>query len=188
MASRTAIEDILGKTAGTSSINQKQKGNVNERAAAKWLAKWTGSHFARTPSSGGLRWKNTPDVCGDVLCTDKEFPWNWAVETKHLKEFKIVPELTHRSKIATVWQQAKSDAERASREPLLMIRKNGMKAGTFYVFFNFDTVKPLLRYMRDTKQDMEIIRGVWKDFKLAGLRSEELQLVPYKVFVELVKI
>lgn len=184
---RTAIEDILGITAGKASINQKQKGNVNERAAAKWLSKWTGSHFARTPSSGGLRWKNTPDVCGDVLCTDKEFPWDWAVETKHLAEFKIIPVLTYRSKIKTVWEQCKRDAARAHRQPLLMIRKNGMKAGTFYMFFEFDKVKPFLRYMRDTEQEIEIIRGVWKEFKLAGLRSEELERIPYKLFVELIK-
>ena len=38
------------------------RAEYNELKAAKWLTKWTGCPFTRTPSSGGLRWKNTANV------------------------------------------------------------------------------------------------------------------------------
>ena len=65
MLNRRVDTDLFG--AKEQSINSKVKGNNNELKAAKWLTKWTGCPFTRTPSSGGLRWKNTANVCGDVV-------------------------------------------------------------------------------------------------------------------------
>ena len=55
MLNRRVDTDLFG--AKEQSINSKVKGNNNELKAAKWLTKWTGCPFTRTPSSGGLRWR-----------------------------------------------------------------------------------------------------------------------------------
>lgn len=132
--SRSVGDDIFGSR--TQSINQKRKGNTNERVAAKWLEKWTGKKFARVPSSGGLRWANNSSVCGDVVCEDETFDFPFAVETKALKTFALREIMSGRNMIKTLWKQAQRDALRAGKEPLLMLRKNGMPAGEYVVFMS----------------------------------------------------
>lgn len=119
------------------SINSKQKGMSNERAAAKWMEKWTGYGFTRVPSSGGMHWKNNSSVCGDIVCKDDKVDIPFSVETKHLKKLHITEELRSNSTFLTIWQQATRDAERGNKHPLGLLRENGMPAGEYYFVVDF---------------------------------------------------
>lgn len=133
-------EDLFGSVENKS-INQKRKGNRNELIAAKVLSDWVGEPFARVPSSGGLRWKNFNEVCGDVVCQNRSTYFPFSVETKHLKHLNMRSVrcatgsmLRKNSKICTLFMQALEDAKRAKKMPILMVRANGMKQGTYYIF------------------------------------------------------
>lgn len=130
---RTICDDIFGE-GYRQPINQKKKGNRNELVVCKILEKWTGSPFSRVPSSGGLRWKNNKSICGDVVCTDESVYFPFSVETKHLKELTVRKYLRTNSKVFTIYQQAKRDAERAGKIPMMLLRCNGMKEGEYWVF------------------------------------------------------
>lgn len=150
---RTFESDLFGhKIGGTSGINSKQKGSNNEREAAVFLEKWTGEKFTRVPSSGGLRWKNSPRVCGDVICENDSFDFKFSVETKHLKDLAVLPVLMPKSKVCTIWKQCKKDSLRASKIPLMLLRKNGMPKGTFYVFLPSYLCKDLEGHIAETSE------------------------------------
>lgn len=127
-------EDIFGG-GYVQPINQKQKGNNNERYVCKILTLWTGSEFARIPQSGGLRWQNVMNICGDVLSTDPSFDFPYVIETKDLSKLHITSELRKNSEIYTIWEQVKSDSLRAERLPVLMLRKTGERPRDKYVIF-----------------------------------------------------
>lgn len=130
---RTIVSDIFGQPI-EQPINQKLKGNRNELTAAKFLHKWTGVDFVRTPSSGGRRLKNAKNFCGDVVCCDDDYYFPFTVETKHLGQITVTKTLRSNSEVFTIWRQAEADAVRASKEPMLLLRSNGMPAGTFHCF------------------------------------------------------
>ena len=124
-------------------INSKVKGNKNELVLAHSLSEWTGSEFNRVPQSGGLRWKNVMNVCGDLICTDVGFYFPFSVETKHLKTFKHPQKNQKRSLVYTLWKQAKNDGERAEQTPVMFLRSNGMPAKTWDVIFSVSDIEPL---------------------------------------------
>ena len=125
--------DLFGTKPRNGGINSDRKGKENERDLCRWLEKWTGEKFARVPSSGGLRWKNTVSVCGDVVCENQDFDCIFSIETKHLKTLSVTGKQRVKSTIRTIWEkQAKPDAERAGKIPLMLLRCNGMKQGTWY--------------------------------------------------------
>lgn len=138
---RTIADDLFGK-GRSQTINQKQKGNMNERVAAKVLQEWTGAEFVRVPQSGGLRWKNADNITGDIMCTKKRLGFPFSVETKHVASLAftdrcgmgLLPKLRSNSTIYTYWKQASDDAVRSSKVPMLMVRQNGMEKKTFYLF------------------------------------------------------
>lgn len=130
---RTIAHDIFGEPE-VQPINQKQKGNTNEREAAAWLKEWTGKPFVRTPSSGGMRLLSAKNFCGDVVCADDTYHFCFSVETKHLKDLHVTKVLRANSEIYTIWQQAVADAHRASKHPMLLLRQNGMPKRTYYCF------------------------------------------------------
>lgn len=135
---RTIETDIFGlDTEGFENINSKQKGNRNELVAAKWLTRWTGQPFARVPSSGGLRWANTVNACGDVICTNQDFDFPFSVETKHLKRLSLPLKLKSGSKVRSIWEQCSEDALRAKKRGMMMLRRDNMKSGAFIVYFDF---------------------------------------------------
>lgn len=106
-------------------INQKKKGNRNELYACKMLTAWTGSEFVRIPASGGKRWQNVMNICGDVLSSDPSFDFPYVVETKDLAKIHITPDLRKNSNIFTIWEQVVRDSLRAERLPILMLRQTG---------------------------------------------------------------
>ena len=124
MKKRTVEEDIFGG-GYIQPINQKKKGNKNELYVCKVLTRWTGSEFTRIPQSGGLRWQNVMNICGDVLATDPSFYFPFVVETKDLTKLYITPELRKNSFIYTIWKQVIRDSARAERHPMLLLRKTG---------------------------------------------------------------
>lgn len=127
-------------------INQKKKGNSNERYVCKLLTSWTGSEFARIPGSGSLRWQNVMNICGDVLSTDPSFDFPYVVETKDLAKVHITYDLRKNSNIYTIWEQVKRDSLRAERLPILMLRQTGDIPRTKYSIFLVQT-PTLLSYL-----------------------------------------
>lgn len=156
-------DDIFGWGDTPKKINSKRKGDVNERETAKWLHRWTGVPFTRVPSSGGLRWKNTANVCGDVVCEDTDFHFPFSVETKHLKNISFDKKLRSNSKIRSIYNQCKRDADRSGRVPFLMLRKNGMGKQEYVIFLNFklDSI--------ECKS-----KGVFEDVTLYGYSSTDV--------------
>jgi hypothetical protein len=132
MSKRTIVTDIFGLKVST--INQKQKGNKNESVLAKYLCQLTGREFTRTPSSGGRRFKNAKNFCGDVVCCDDDYNFAFCVETKHWKEIFMEWKLRQSSVVYTIWKQAEKDAKRANRIPILFLRFDGMPAKKYWVF------------------------------------------------------
>jgi hypothetical protein len=128
---------LFGTVHRKQKINSKRKGNINELTATKVLTEWVGTEFVRVPRSGGIRWKNRADVCGDVINNDPSFKFPFSVETKHVKNLGINPDkldLRRNSVIYRYWAQCNRDACAANKTPILMIRDNGMKTGTYYIF------------------------------------------------------
>ena len=128
-------EDLFGSSEYVQAINSKQKGNNNERVVCKVLTRWTGSEFVRIPMSGGLRWQNVMNICGDVLSTDPSFDFPYVVETKDLANIHITSQLRKNSLIYTIWEQVKRDSLRAERLPILMLRKTGERPREKYTIF-----------------------------------------------------
>lgn len=117
-------------------INAKRKGAKNERHIADLFKKWTGYDFARTPSSGGLRWQRKNDTVGDIVCTDdkhvRRFPFS--VEAKFHKDLEFRQLIgEQKSEVILFWEQAANDGLRVGRTPILMMRYNQMKKGVHYL-------------------------------------------------------
>jgi Holliday junction resolvase len=134
-------ETVLGETR-KAPINSKNKGNINERAVAKWLSAWTGREFVRTPASGGIRWQNSLglNICGDVVCTQQNYNFPFTVETKHLKDISFETNkdsvLRENTKVLTIYEQVKRDADRDKKLPIMLLRCNGMPIMTWWVFID----------------------------------------------------
>ena len=179
---RTISDDIFGE-GYKQPINQKKKGNRNELVVCKVLEKWTGSPFSRVPSSGGLRWKNNKSICGDVVCTDENVYFPFSVETKHLKELAVTTYLRANSKVFTIYKQAKRDAERAGKIPMMMLRCNGMKEGEYWVFV---PIEPAVRLLDGAPETVgSIVDDLNRVTYLCGWRSSVLfERVTFKVVTE----
>ena len=122
--------EVLGIPVRARNINSKNKGNVNERDAAKAMQYWTKKKFVRTPSSGALRWNDNDKVTGDIICDEKGYNFPFTVECKHLKSIPIKDMLSMNSKVYTIWKQASEDAKRAGKLPMALLRCNGMNKFT----------------------------------------------------------
>jgi hypothetical protein len=62
-------------------INGREKGGRYENHVAKLFMKWTGEVLRRTPGSGGWSKGDAFGVGGDLVCTDKDFPFH--IEAKN---------------------------------------------------------------------------------------------------------
>lgn len=128
-------------------INSKHKGNKYEREIAKWLSDWTGYEFNRVPQSGGLRWKKADNITSDVICTDPDhvnkFPFS--IECKSYKEIDFSHVILEKktSVVDKFWDQAKSDAERGGKLPLLFMKYNRMSKGVYFVVTDISLPIPL---------------------------------------------
>lgn len=157
----------------TNKINSKKKGNRFERAVCKWFKSWTGYEFSRVPASGGLRWKKADNITSDVICTDDKHArkFCFSIECKNYEDIRFEHVLLELKtcKILSFWQQAKEDAKRGGKLPLLVMKYNGMPKGEAFVVINRDTYekcikpqnkvckKPRLAFLMDPKKPEESV-------------------------------
>lgn len=116
-------------------INSRAKGSRNERKLAKQLEEWTGREFSRTPSSGGLHWKNS-QTSGDIVCTTEGHLFPFSIEAKFHREINFEHLLyLDQPLILDFWEQCLKDANEAQLKkiPLLFMRYNGMPSDLNFV-------------------------------------------------------
>lgn len=177
---RTIETDIFGAKVSDDRINSRRKGSSNENRVAKVLSQWAGVPFTRVPRSGGLRWKDTANVCGDVVCEVQAFNFPFSVETKHYKSVKLPIKFCtledKRSIVYTFWDQCLDDAARAKKRPLMLIRQNGMRVGEYYLFIDFklDSIMP-------------VANGVVKGNKIYLYLSTDVFSTPFEKIVSQIK-
>lgn len=197
---RLIEHDLFGTNPRKKGINSKKKGNANELECAKFLKEWTGLEFNRVPQSGGLRWKNSEGVTGDLVCEDRSFPFS--VETKHYKKIVFKPILPSSSFVFKVWNQAQQDAERANKLPLVILRQNGMPKGEYVIYLSawvvckyveLHGIQSMLDHInKNTELDVDLEKfqpissGYTKDnVQVAGFKSTDFSKVfDYKILVK----
>ena len=180
---RTIETDIFGHTV-MDKVNSKTKGDNNERVAAKFISEWAGEKFSRVPRSGGLHWKNASIVCGDIACENEDFNFLFVIETKHYEYFASPKldsgTLPKRNKLETFWRQAVVDADRAKKLPMVLARKNGMKAGSFFVMIDLDLYT---EYLQTQKRVLACSIGIFEGRNFVVITSENLIThFPYENF------
>jgi Holliday junction resolvase len=152
-------------------INSRTKGNKNERNLAKLFETWTRKKFSRTPSSGGLRWKNSQTV-GDIVCTTEGHFFPFSIEAKSHREINFEHLLyLDEPKILEFWAQAVGDAQRADvkKIPILFMRYNGMPSDLHFVVLSYSVYQQIwtsfprshryLQYGKDLEDSLYIIRS-----------------------------
>ncbi len=181
---KTIYDDVFNVGLRKEGINSKKKGDRNEMIVAKLLSVWTGYEFKRVPASGGIGSSHTLFV-GDVVCVSPEnndFPFT--VETKHYKHIPTKGELRGNSQIFKFWQQALRDANKIDMIPLLMFRENGMKKGSYIMYFDKKVSFIILNIFRLSA----ISIGEFKGENIYGFVSEDiLSGVKYNELVKLIK-
>lgn len=151
--------------------NSRRKGAKAERVASKVISKWTGKGFSKTPASGGLNWKKS-FVAGDVVCTTEGHFCPFCFEVKSYSKIDFSHLINPKIKdpeILDFWAQAKRDAEKVNKIPMLMMRYNGLPKEFYFVvldmvaFTIITTSFPLeigvtsLKYNSNQKQSLIII-------------------------------
>lgn len=158
--------------------NSKNKGNKWERDVCKFFKEWTGYEFSRVPASGGLRWHKKDDIVSDVICTDEKHSRRFCcnIECKFYKELKFEHILLDNTscKILEFWDQAKNDANRAKKIPLLIMRYNNMPKMEAFVMISHNFMDFLRKevginfthpHMRITLHEEEVSVVMLSDFK-----------------------
>lgn len=108
--------------------NPYKKGSKNERLGAGEVDIWTNKKFARVPRSGGLGWK-TQNSVGDIVCVTEGHYCPFTFECKAYEELDfshlLRPDIKN-CDIVDFWIQAKTDAEKVNKVPILMMRYNNL--------------------------------------------------------------
>lgn len=175
-------------------INGRRKGAKAERLLAHRLGEWTGKEFSKTPASGGLRWNNA-NVAGDIVCTTEGHYCPFCFEVKSYSKIDfshlLLSNTTLHGSLSTIvknvdildfWNQAKRDARRAGKIPILMMRYNGLPKGFYYVvlgksFMSVCTIKP-----------RAILNFISEKNNLWITTSEELFRTDYRTLRKIAKI
>lgn len=168
-------------------VNSKKKGNKAERDLCKWWKDWSGLEFSRVPASGGLRWKKKDDISGDVICTDdrhsRRFPFS--IESKAHKDIKFEHLIldTKNKKILEFWEQAKTDAERSNKLPILFMRYNRMPKYQWVVCLREQEIKTLKK-----TPNLTLLRSLMGVRLPSGeniylINSSDLATADYKHFI-----
>jgi Holliday junction resolvase len=168
-------------------INSRTKGNKNERDLAKLFKAWTGKDFARTPSSGGLQWKSSNSK-GDIVCTTEGHYFPFCIEAKNYKEINfehlLIPNIKN-IRILEFWAQAKRDADKANKIPILTMRYNGMPKDFHFIVMETPILKKLF-YPSITPFRNKIELKV-KGLNLSIIQSTEFFSTDYKKVKALAK-
>lgn len=170
----------IGEVKGKGAINSKRKGGANELVLAKAFSKWTGVKFMRTPSSGAIHVAHSA-FAGDIVCADPNFYFPITVETK-VRKRGILPDsetaahgfilLRKNTAILKFWKQVANDAERVGTIPLLFVREDFQKAGTWVVFMDILTTYATFKY-RFANSTIYLAGSSDSDVWLVGLPSED---------------
>lgn len=170
-------------------VNGKRKGNKNERNLCKWWTNWSGLEFSRVPASGGLRWQKKDDISGDVICTDtrhsRRFPFS--IEAKAYKDIRFEHLVLGNKNVKLIefWEQAKEDARRSKKVPILFMRYNGMPSSTWFTIIPLNVYKQFKLKMGVTKYP--VIKITLQDEEIVLMNSEDLSNVDYKEFIISIK-
>jgi hypothetical protein len=116
-------------------INGRRKGAKAERVASKVISRWTKKEFSKTPASGGLGWKKA-NVAGDVVCTTEGHycPFCFEIKSYGRIDFSHLIHPTVRNiEILDFWKQAKRDADKVGKIPILMMRYNGLPKEFYFL-------------------------------------------------------
>ena len=170
-------------------INGKKKGNKAERALCKWWTEWSGLEFSRVPQSGGLRWQKKDDIVGDIIITDerqsRRFPFS--IESKSYSDLRFEHIVLGLSKVKVLefWKQAKEDAIRSEKFPILFMRYNNMKANTWFVMLRYEEFK--------FNSDIDQIEYPYFDLyiekeRVIIMNSNDLLKADYQNFIKKLKI
>lgn len=115
-------------------MNSKRKGSRFELKVSKWFTDWSTFKFGRTPYSGANH--QSKDLSSDIMCTDEKHAHRCkiSIECKNYKDIKFEHILLGNKNcdILKFWAQAKSDAERSKKLPILCMRYNSMPAEEFF--------------------------------------------------------
>ena len=145
-------------------MNSKRKGNRFERVVSQWLSEWTGFKFERNRLGSGA-WHSNKDAGADITCTDQKHAHRCklSVECKSYKDIKFEHVLlgTKGSEIEKFWKQAKIDADRTSKVPILIMRYNSMPKDEFFLVVESELAEAFLtehmydnRYMAINTEDL----------------------------------
>lgn len=156
-------------------LNSKVKGNKNEVAVAKWLGKWTGKQFRRTPMSGAIG-ATFKGVSGDVVVIDNS-DFLFCVEAKSYKKIPLTGFLRQSSYLYNFWEQALRDAKNVDKETLLIVRVNGMPKDEWVVYFETKTIGNKIRKL-GIKHCATSVQGGRYD--ITGFNTKELIKLNYK--------
>jgi len=141
--------------------NSKKKGNKGERDLAKWWQQWTKLEFSRVPASGGLRWHNTKNITGDIICTDDRHSRRFllSIECKTYKDINFEHLIlgNKKNKILDFWSQTQDDATRGKKVPILFMRYNGMTKNTYFVILSMNLFNLLKEHIKGFKYDYFIV-------------------------------
>ena len=170
-------------------INSKNKGNRFDRAMCKFFTESTGNEFSRVPAYGGLRWKKTDNLTSDITCTDpkhsKKFPLS--IECKSYSDLKFEHILlgVKSCKILAFWEQAKSDAERGNKIPILIMKYNNMPRGEAFVMVDNRLIDLVLSDSGKFKKPTMVINT--KEEKLGIFMLSDISTIDYNLFYKKIK-
>jgi hypothetical protein len=167
--------------------NSKKKGNRFELKVSKWLTEWTGYKFQRTPYSGANHINK--ELASDIMCSDPKHQHRCriSVECKSYKEIKFEHVLLGNkgSDINRFWEQAKGDAQRSNKVPILCMRYNSMPRDDFFFVVSSkmaDILKPV------SKKAPYMVLGLGNgDNLIVFMASKIMKEVSYKEFHKLAK-
>lgn len=165
-------------------INSRKKGAKNEREIAKTLELWSGKKFAKTPASGGLNWK-TSNVAGDVVCTTEGHYFPFCIEGKSYVKIDFSHLLTPGIKnieILDFWYQAKKDADKVNKIPILMMRYNGLPKAFWYLVIETDFIIhcSIQGAIRNNLSPAILFADETKKLGLTMVKSTDFFKLPYK--------
>lgn len=161
--------------------NSKKKGDRFERVVAKYFTDWSGFKFGRTPGSGSFH--NNRDLGSDLICNDDKHKNRCciSIECKNYQDIRFEHVLlgNKRCKIFSFWSQAKRDANRTKKFPILCMRYNSMPRGEF--FFVVDSVIARELISTDTNRRMMIINAPELEMPLYVFMASDIkEYVSYK--------
>lgn len=127
--------------------NSKRKGNKFELKVSKWFTEFSGYKFQRVPYSGANH--QNKDLASDIMCSDERHAHRCkiSIECKSYQDIRFEHILlgNKRCKITQFWKQVSSDAQRAKKIPILVMRYNSMPSTEFFFIVDERLIKPLTK-------------------------------------------